>query len=71
MENSWDEEVSSGKFHQTPEHKDSSLLGRERRSVEHVGTPPFLDYVPQENRRADHLQTREALAISFPKDQSV
>ena len=21
--------------------------------MEHVGTPPFLDYIPQENRRAD------------------
>jgi hypothetical protein len=41
-----------GKFYQTPEHKDASLPGKER-SIKQVGTPPFLDCIPQENCSAD------------------
>ena len=51
--NDWGQLRAFGKFHQTSEHKDPSLLGRVRRSMEHVSTLPFLDYIPQENCRAD------------------
>jgi hypothetical protein len=43
--------------------------------MEHIGTPPFLDYIPQENLKGrltvGHLQTREVLATLSSKDQSV
>ena len=41
------------KIHQTPEHKDPSLPRRERRLLEHLGTPPFLNCISQENHRVD------------------
>jgi hypothetical protein len=35
------------------EHKAPSLSGRKRRSMEHIGTPPFQDYIPQGNHKED------------------
>jgi hypothetical protein len=50
---------------------DPSFPWKGKKVVEHVGNPPFLDYIPQGRLAVDHLQTREVLATSSPKDQSV
>ena len=65
------EKVSSG----TVENSIRPLPSWKREVIEHIGTPPLLkietDYFSLDGPTLGHSQTRESLATSFPKDQSV